>query len=77
MSPWTVPVVYAVTHRYERDDGCLAGFVIGYFVSQAGALSAIEQVRHQPGFRDHMTGFEVRKYVIDVVDEAMFWETRD
>ena len=57
--------VYLLLHSYEEESGAENEKLIGVYSSEERAKEALEQVRRQPGFRDHLDGFEIDEYVLD------------
>lgn len=61
-------VLYVVSHRRSIENW-RTGFTetkhIGTFRTVAAAEAAIEQLTPQPGFRDHPSGFSIRRVVLD------------
>lgn len=60
------PVVYMLWHTYEMDSGEEESKLIGVYSSEERAKEALEQIRAQPGFRDHPEGFLVDETRLDL-----------
>lgn len=54
--------VYMLAHEYETDCGCDEVKIIGIYRTKEEAEAALQEVRNQPGFRDHQAGFECATY---------------
>ena len=55
--------VFLLWHSHELN-GVDDEKLIGVYASHHDALKAEERVRHQPGFRDTLEGFEIAEYVV-------------
>ena len=60
--------LYLLWHTYEKESGVEESKLIGVYSSEARAKEALEQVRVQPGFRDHPEGFEIYEDELDMTD---------
>ena len=59
------PEIYLLWHTYAADSGDEDHKLIGVYSSEARAQEALEQVRSQPGFRDHPDGFGIYESRLD------------
>lgn len=59
------PKIYLLWHTYAADSGDEDHKLIGVYSSEARAKEALEQVRSQPGFRDHPDGFGIYESSLD------------
>ncbi len=57
--------VHLLWHVREDDTHKDDAKLIGVYSSSDVATSAIERLKGQPGFRDHVAGFEIDEYEID------------
>ena len=58
--------VFVLHHIHADDEHADDAKLIGTYSSQDSAQAAIERLKNQPGFRDHVAGFEVNAYELDV-----------
>jgi homoserine kinase type II len=56
--------VYVLQHVYERDE-IEEIKMIGVYSIQERAKEAIERLKNQPGFVDHLEGFDIDVYPLD------------
>lgn len=57
--------VYTLWHEYQMDDGRDEEKLIGIYSTPEKANAAVEQIRGQPGFKDHPDGFNVYSCELD------------
>jgi len=59
------PKIYLLWHTYADESGGEDHKLIGVYSSEVRAKEALEQVRSQPGFRDHPDGFGIYESSLD------------
>ena len=57
--------VFVLHHVHEAPNGDEDTKLIGVYSTEAEAKAAIERLKVQPGFRDHLEGFCVTPYGLD------------
>lgn len=57
--------VFVLHHVHEASNGDEDTKLIGVYSSEAEAKAAIERLKDQPGFRDHLEGFCVTPYELN------------
>lgn len=58
--------VFILWHSYELNEGEEEIKLLGVFSSEGIAIKKISEYKKLPGFCDHLDGFEVVSYKIDV-----------
>lgn len=67
--------VFLLHHVREVDDESDDMKLIGIYSSEEKARQALDQVKEQPGFRDHPDGFELSEAVVDHTEWAEGFRT--
>lgn len=57
--------VLHLVHEVKHPGGYEDGKMIGVYSDLERANAAIDQIRDQPGFRDHLDGFVIESYEVD------------
>ena len=58
--------VFLLWHSYELDDGSEETKLLGVYSSEEIANNKIAEYRRLPGFCDHLDGFEIAKYKVNI-----------
>ena len=56
---------YVVQHLRKKDEDNEDVKMIGIFSNRENANIAIQKLKLQPGFRDHLDGFSIDEYELD------------
>ena len=57
--------LYVLRHVHTFDDGSQDVKLIGVYSSRKRAKQAVSRVKEEPGFRDAVEGFRIRRFTLD------------